>query len=393
MAIFTGTLNANEFYNGLFNAYKLITTFASELDGLDNSLANKFKADGGAYRDKSVWTSMDILKSRVWDPTDTNVLAKEQTVDPVQQEITVDQKRQIGLTTDQYLSKRAWMDESSFNSFNSVVQAQVGNTKKVYEQRLVGAATGTMEAEMPSSKGAGQSQTVAIATTDSEDLRVRKIGKKIANILVDLKDTTRDYNDYGFMQSYNKDQLMIVWNSGYLNEFNYVDLPVIYHKDGIIDFVGDQLPGRYFGVRITASNYSNYSAATPAAGKPINSNDGTYVPGSNHANGRLRALAEQDIVVSNVTTHVFPGDELPVGAVVYASGEVKIPCYIEDASIICKIMHKDSIKYLSGFETSTEFFNPKNLTSNRYLTWMYANPDYLRNFPLITLREVTPSGD
>ena len=393
MAAFTGSLNANEFYNGLFNAYKLITTFASELDGLDNTLANKFKVDGGAYRDKSVWTSMDILKSRVWDPTDSNVLQKEQTVNPVQQEITVDQKRQIGLTTDQYLSKRAWMDESSFNSFNSVVQAQVGNTKKVYEQRLVGAATGTMEAEMPSSKGAGQSQTVVIATTDSEDLRVRKIGKKIANILVDLKDTTRDFNDYGFMQSYNKDQLMIVWNSGYLNEFNYVDLPVIYHKDGIIDFVGDQLPGRYFGVKITTSNYSDYSDSTPTAGKPIDSDDGTYVPGSNHANGCLRALAEQDITVSSTTTHVFPGDELPAGAVVYASSEVKIPCYIEDPTIICKIMHKDSIKYLSGFETSTEFFNPKNLTSNRYLTWMYAKPDYLRNFPLITLREVAPSGD
>ena len=376
MAAFTGSLNANEFYNGLFNAYKLITTFASELDGLDNSLANKFKADGGAYRDKSVWTSMDILTSRVWDPTDTNVLATEQKVVPVQQEITVDQKRQIAMTTDQYLSKRAWMDENSFNSFNSVVQAQVGNTKKVYEQRLVGVATGTMEAEMPSSKGLGQSQTVAIKSTDAEDLRVRKIGKKIANILVDLKDTTRDYNDYGFMQSYNKDQLMIVWNSGYLNEFNYVDLPVIYHKDGIIDFVGDQLPGRYFGRKVTADDIGS--------GKIIGT-DGAY----DSTKGTLRLTKE--LTYNNV--HYFPGDKLsPSGSYVAVVGGLDAKdVYIEDPSIICKIMHKDSIKYLSGFETSTEFFNPKNLTSNRYLTWMYANPDYLRNFPLITLREV--SGD
>lgn len=388
MAAFTGSLNTNEFYSGLFNAYKLITTFADGLDGLDNSLANKFKMDGGNYHDKSVFTDMDIITSRVWDPSDTNVLATEQKVAPVQQEITVDQKRQIALTSDQYLSKRAWMEANAFESFNTVVQSQVGNTKKVYEQRLVDVATGTMEAAMPSGKGAGQAQTVLIGSSDAEDLRVRKIGKKIANIMVGVKDTTRDFNDYGFMKSYDKGSMMVVWNADYLNEFNYVDLPVIYHKEGIIDFVGDQLPGKYFGTRITASNYSTYSASTPAAGKPIDSDDGTYVPGSNHANGCLRALAEQDITVSGTTTHVFPGDELPAGAVVYASSEVKIPCYIEDAKVICKIMHKDSIKFLSGFETSTEFFNAKNLSTNRYLTWMYAYPVYLQNYPMITLKEV-----
>ena len=389
MAAFSGSLNSNEFYSGLFNAYKLITTFADALDGLDSTLANKFKFDGGAYRDKSVWTAMDIIKSRVWDPSDTNVLTVEQKVVPVQQEIAVDKKRQIGLNTDQYLSKRAWMEPNAFESFNSVVQAQVGNTKKVYEQRLVDTAVGTMEAAMPSSKGAGQAQTVAIGSSDAESLRVRKIGKKIADILTNVKDSTRDFNDYGFMQSYDKSSMMIVWNAAYLNEFNYVDLPVIYHKEGVIDFVGDILPGRYFGTRITTTNYSTYSASTPAAGKPIDSDDGTYVPGSNHANGCLRALEEQDITVSAVTYHVYPGDELPSGAVVYASSEVKIPCYIEDAKVICKIMHKDSIKFLSSFETSTEFFNAKNLSTNRYLTWMYAYPDYLRNYPLITLKEVT----
>lgn len=388
MAAFSGSLNANEFYNGLFNAYKLITTFADALDGLDNTLASKFKVDGGAYRDKSVYTAMDIIKSRVWDPSDTNVLATEAKVTPVQQEIVVDQKRQIGLTTDQYLSKRAWMEPSAFEGFNSVVQSQVGNTKRVYEQRLVDVAVGTTSAAMPSSKGAKQAQTVLIGNSDSEDLRVRKVGKKIANIMVDVKDTTRDYNDYGFMQSYDKGSMMIVWNAAYLNEFNYVDLPVIYHKEGIIDFVGDQLPGRYFGTPITTSNYSTYSASTPAAGKPIDSDDGTYVPGSNNANGTLRALEEQDITVSGTTYHVFPGDELPSGAVVYASSAVKIPCYIEDAKIICKIMHKESFKFLTSFETSTEFFNAKNLSTNRYLTWMYAYPTYLRNYPLITLKEV-----
>ena len=96
-ANFTGTLNTNEFYNGLFNAYRLINTVADGLDGLDDSLANKYRSDGGMYADKAVWTDMDVLMSRVWDPTDTNILAPEMVVAPVQQEIVIDQKRQVGL--------------------------------------------------------------------------------------------------------------------------------------------------------------------------------------------------------------------------------------------------------------------------------------------------------
>lgn len=372
MGSFTGTLNVNEFYSGLFNAYKLIATFADGLDGLDNTLAERFKMEGGAYHDKSVWSDTDILETREWDPTDTNVLATEQKVKPVQQEIIVNQKRQIALTTDQYLTKRAWAEPGAFEQFNSIVQAQVGNTQKVYEQRLVNTSTGTIEAKMPNGKGSKQAQTVVIPTGTTEELRVRLIGRKIANIFVDVEDSTRDYNDYGFMKAYKKESMLIVWNAAYLNEFKYVDLPTIFHKDGIIEFTGEQLPGRYFGRSVLSSDIGE--------GKIIGAN-GAY----DSTKGTIRA--KKEFTYNQV--HYFPGDALATnGTYISVSGLEASNVYIEDPTIICKIMHKDSIKYLSGFETSTEFWNPKNLTSNRYLTWIYADPDYLRNYPLITLREM-----
>lgn len=372
MGSFTGTLNVNEFYSGLFNAYKLIATFADGLDGLDNTLAERFKMEGGAYHDKSVWSDTDILETREWDPTDTNVLATEQKVKPVQQEIIVNQKRQIALTTDQYLTKRAWAEPGAFEQFNSIVQAQVGNTQKVYEQRLVNTSTGTIEAKMPNGKGSKQAQTVVIPTGTTEELRVRLIGRKIANIFVDVEDSTRDYNDYGFMKAYKKESMLIVWNAAYLNEFKYVDLPTIFHKDGIIEFTGVQLPGRYFGRSVLSSDIGE--------GKIIGAN-GAY----DSTKGTIRA--KKEFTYNQV--HYFPGDALATnGTYISVSGLEASNVYIEDPTIICKIMHKDSIKYLSGFETSTEFWNPKNLTSNRYLTWIYADPDYLRNYPLITLREM-----
>ena len=389
---FSGTLNTNEFYDRLFNAYRFMATLADELDGLDTSLANRFKFDGGAYNEKTVVSSMDILHSYDTDLTDTNVLAPGEKVTPQQQELVVDKIRQIALYTDQYLTKRAWMTPEAFESFNTVVQSEINKTKNVYEQRLVDVFIGTTEAAMvnpytSASAGLGQSQEVSINASDSEDLRVRKVGKKIANILVDLQDSTRDFNDYGNMQSYKKDDLMIVWNADYLNEFNYVDLPVIFHKDGIINFVGEKKPGKYFGKKITASNYSSYSAETPTAGKPIDSDTGAYTPGVNHANGILRSTIAQDVIVGGTTYKLLPNDELPSGAIVYASSEIKIPCYIEDPTIICKIFHKDGVKFPTGFETSTEFFNAKNLSTNRYLTWMFGYPQYLMDRPFITLRE------
>ena len=395
MANFTGSLNSNEFYNNLFNAYKLIQTFADGLSGLDRGLASRFKVDGGMYRDKSVWTDMDILSSREWDPSDTNVLAQEQKVSPVQQEIVLDEKRQIGLTTDRYLTARAWGSEDAFNQFNSVVQAQVGSTEKVFEQRLVNVAVGTME----SSKGK-QQVSVEIAALGASPtfaeieahnrVAASLIANKLADLFVDIKDSTRDYNDYGFMKAYSKDSLLVIWNSDYLNKIEKRDLPTMFHKDGLISFEGEVMPGRYFGTKKGAGTADGVNDRAMCEYKIRVGSDGKYS------------------ATGTTIKNVFAGDVLPEGTPVVAEATAltkgkadftinnqklnleyysTVHAYTPDNKIICKIVHKNSIKYLSGFQTSTEFYNTKNLSTNRYLTWMYSNPDYLRNYPLITVRE------
>lgn len=389
MAAFTGTLNTNEFYNSLFNAYRLIEVFADGLDGLDDSLANRFRADGGMYQDKSVFTDMDVLWSRVWDPTDTNVLAPEMTAAPVQQEIVLDQKRQIGLYTDQYLSKRAWMDPYVFDGFNSVVQAQVGNTRRLYEQRMVDTYIGTVTTD----KG---KQTVeldldaAVGTATGQEangLQATEIAATIADVFVAMGDSSREWNDYGFMKAYSRDDFFIIWNAGWYNKIRYIDLPTIYHIEDLLAS-GKVLPAKYFGAETAAGTADGTTnRATQEYSIRVN-NDGAYA-----ANGSSIA-------------HVFPGDVLPSGTPIVAWETAEtyaaytatvngrsltvnvastVHAYTEDANVICKIIHKNGIRYLSSFETETEFFNPKNLSSNRYLTWMFAKPQYLYNYPLVTL--------
>ena len=392
MANFTGTLNTNEFYNSLFNAYRLITTFSDGLDALDDSLANKFRSDGGMYQDKSVFTDMDVLMSREWDPADTNVLAPELTVAPVQQEIVVDQKRQIGLYSEQYLTKRAWMDPTVFDAFNSVVQAQVGNTKRLYEQRLVDVFIGT-ESTSTGEQAQNIDITTAVGSATGEEanrLAAQCIATAMADIMVKVKDSSPDFNDYEFIKAYNESDLEIIWNASWYNKILYTDLPTIFHKDELLK-KGHVLPARYFG-SATAAGTANGTTDRAMDEYKIRV-DGT---GAYSATG-------------TVLKNVFPGDILPSGTPIVAHNTAlttaawtttfngrgytfqvynTVHAYTEDGDIICKIVHKNGVRYLSSFETSTEFWNPKNLTTNRYLTWMFAKPQHLANYPFITATAV-----
>lgn len=358
MANFTGTLNPNSVYSMLFNAYRLITTIGDNLEGLDDSLAKRFKIDGGEYEDQLVWTYVDILKSYVFDPDDTNVLEPGEKVVPKQQTMKVDKVRQISLyIPTNFLTKQAFMNPSYYDTFQTVVEKQVGETRRVYDQRLVDVYVGTTETDVGLQK---QTVTLAVVEGDAEAtnrLQATAIAEAIANIYVDMKDSTRDYNDLAYLLSTPKERTFIVWNSLFYNKILKVDLPTIYNKEGLLS-EGEVLPSRYFGKPNTA-------AGTVAA-----------------ANKTIRSLIETDYTVSGKVTHVFPGDLLPAGAT-YKANET----YTVDDTVICKIISNDAVKYLSAIETESEFWNPKNYSRNRYLTFMYGDPDRLAVRPFVTLRK------
>lgn len=358
MANFTGTLNPNSVYSMLFNAYRMLTTIGDNLEGLDDSLAKRFKIDGGEYEDQLVWTYVDILKSYVFDPDDTNVLEPGEKVVPKQQTMKVDKVRQISLyIPTNFLTKQAFMNPSYYDTFQSVVEKQVGETRRVYDQRLVDVYVGTTETDIGM-----QAQTVTLENVEGDleatnRLQATSIAYKIADIYVDMKDSTRDYNDLAYLVATPKERTFIVWNSMFYNKMLKVDLPTIFNKEGLLS-EGEVLPSRYFGKTNT---------------------DGGTVAASNKT---IRSLIETDYTVNQVVTHVFPGDLLPSGAT-YKANET----YTVDDTIICKIISNDAVKYLSAIETESEFWNPKNHSRNRYLTFMYGEPDRLAVRPFVTLRK------
>ena len=369
MANFTGQLRSNEIFAALYNMIISQEVFADNIYDTKASLVDMSRVDGGLYGDTKLYYSTDVLSSAPWgnDAEAANLLQLYRPQPPEVQAIHLDVFRQISLTVDNYLSKRAWSTEGAFSSFNSVMLGWIRDTKRVYDSTLFNSFVGTAESDI----GAQKDQVTfpadaATAGADAEAIlrmQAGAIAAKMADILVNLEDVTRDYNDYRNLRSYSADDLIVVWNSEKLNKIKKIDLPTIFHKDGLIDKMGEYtLPARYFG--------------------KVNASGGTVQA----SNKTIRSLIETDYTVSEKVTHVFPGDLLPDGATYTAK-----TTYTVDDTILFKIMHKRSIPFMSAFEVGTSFFNPKSLTENHYLTWGHNTLEYLKNYPMITVRGVTGS--
>lgn len=391
----TYSLNANEVYASLFNMIIAEQVFSQNINGKRNrKLVDAAKAEVGLYGDSKNYWSTDVLKSRPFlgDAEATNLLATDRGPAPKGQRIVINVFRQIGpLTTDQYLSKRAWMSEDSHSQFISVMKGWLSVTKQVYDETTYNAFIGTNVSGADINTVSIDLTTALSGLTGVEKARMQAltIASEMADLFDDLGDVSRKFNVYKFLRSYSEDEIKVVWNKKYINRITKIDLPTVYNKDGVMEkFDEYSLPSRYFGTVLTATNISTYSASTPTTGKPINSGTGAYTPGSNNANGTVRTLNEVDVTVGGTAYHLFAGDEIPSGATVKAGGDFALgSVYIEDSTVICKVMTKIP-PYMSAFEVGTSFFNPRSLTENSYLTFGHNTIEQILDSAYVTVKEV-----
>jgi hypothetical protein len=373
MPAFNGQLNSNEIFAAIYNMIISQQVFADNIYETKSTLADMSRVDGSLYGDTKLYYSTDVLKSFEWtgDAEAQNLLKLHRPEAPECQAITIDTFRMIPLTVDNYLSKRAWSTEGAFSAFNSQMLGWMRDTKKVYDATMFNSFVGTTN-----SLAGKQNKTITLpAEPDGTEVDLeaynrivaQTLATEMADLIVDLEDVSRDYNDYGNLRSFSADDLVFVWNSEQVNKIKKLDLPTIFHKEGLIDkFAEHTLPARYFG--------------------NVNESSGT----TGGTNTTVRSLIEKDYNTVepdkagyDPKKHIFPGDLLP-GNTTFNANET----YGEDPSIVCKIYHKDSIPFMTAFETGTEFFNPRSLTETHYLIWGYNDLEYLKNYPFITVKAV-----
>ena len=366
---FNGHLNPNEVFGSIYNL--IINQVVKAPSLADNyNFVEKFRTEGSMFGDTVLFYDQDVLATREWlgDAEAQNLLALERPADPECQAITLNKFRICKTSLDNYLTKRAWSTENAFTQFNDIVMAMVGATKKLYEVTLINAYLGTVE-------GASTKSDLEIPLSDITEtgeaknrLEAQTIAQYIADLIVDMKDYSRDYNDYGFMRAYNESDLMVIWNSKYINKINKLDLPTIFNKAGLMDkFEQNVLPARYFGTVVDTNALPN--------GLTVQSN-GKIKIGADYSGATVRTL-EEDTFASG---HKFAGEALAANDE-FAPGKA----YFEDEDIICKVITKDTIKYMAAFETATDFFNPQALVTSKMLIWGFSAPDRLLGQPCVTV--------
>lgn len=355
---FTGTLNPNEIMGAIYNMIISQQTYADNIKGTYSSLVDKARVDGTLYGDTKLYYDVDVLQTHDWlnDQEAANLLALDRPADPACQKITLDTFRQIRLTVDNYLTKRAWSSEGAFRDFNSVMLKMIRDTKRVYDSTLYNTFIGTNETNI-----GNQSMTITAVAGQNDALTM---AEALANLLVELRDVSREYNDNEFLKSFDESDLMVVFNAKHYNALKKVDMPVIFHKDGLLgEFDQEVLPARYFGTVVGTVHNTNFNV--PSSGTD-----------------EYRALVERDITLSDGTTkHVFPGDLLDGGSLIPEDEVYKV-----DGTIAFKLIHKKSAPIMSAFEVATSFFNPRSLTENNYLTFGHNTLEHLAGYPFITAR-------
>lgn len=377
---FTGPvkINANRIQNALMNLLISQYVFADNIKGTYGELMDSAKTDGTLYGDTKMYLATDVLKTTEFlgDAEASNLLAVNRPKAPEVQYITMDIFRLIDITTDTLLSKQAFSDEFTFSQYNSVILGWLRETKRVYDATTYNQYIGCTESSVqtPRSIGIDAARANASSELEANRLEALEIATFFADLIDDMKDVSRAYNDYGFMRSYNPDELEIVVSNKFANKITKMDIPTLFGNTEGLDVTKmmRKLPARYFGRPITASDIGE--------GKVIGA-DGAY----DSTKGTLRAAKEFDYN----DAHYFPGDALATSGtyVAVVGGLEASSVYLEDPDKVAVVMHKRSVPYFSTYEVASEFINPRSKTINNYLHLGRNTLAYLKNYPFLVIKK------
>ena len=128
------------------------------------------------------------------------------------------------------------------------MKQSITDTKNVSLNAEYNAFIGTVSSggEIHPDTGATFGQKV-LCQLSADTPHALSIAKKIADIITELTEPSRDFNDLKFMRSFQKKDICIVWSAEFLNSITKEDLPILFHNDIFDDLTKFVLPGKYFG--------------------------------------------------------------------------------------------------------------------------------------------------
>lgn len=388
----TLTLNQNKITAALFNMIISQQVFDSKVASTD--LADHFRVDGTLYGDTKLYHSFDIGSPENWldDAEAANLLSLNRNKSGKTQTITMGVYKMISITTDQYLSKQAFMKEGTFAEYTGFLIGSLRKIKRVYDRSLINSKIGTLT---PSTSRCDISITAPNGATQEEvnRLEAQEIAKQLVILKADLEDNNRDFNYLDYLRSYDSNEFIAVWNVEWHAKLLKLDLPTIFHKD--IDAKGGfkeyDLPSKWFGKAVGADITLPADASADNPYRIAVSGWYDVTTGS----GYKIKLEDKP---SSKTVFLWAGDKVPYQGQVYddyvrgvqvtvtSTKAAKEDIYELDNTIAFVLVHSSALPFMSGFEVGTEFWNARSLTKNNYLIFGHNNLEFLEEYPRIRFR-------
>ena len=387
------TLNQNIITAALFNMIISQQVFDNKVASTE--LADRFRVDGTLYGDTKLYHSFDIGSPEDWlnDEEASNLLALNRNKSGKTQTITMGIYKIISITTDQYLSKQAFMGEGTFAEYTSFLTGSLRKIKRVYDRSLINSKIGTLT---PSTERCNIEITTPKGSTIEETnrLEAQTIAAELCVLKADLEDNNRDFNALNYLRSYSSNELIAVWNVKKHAKLTKLDLPTIFHKDinaggGFTEY---DLPEKWFGKPATSDLTLETSASETVTNRI--SVSGWY----DVASGTEIELVQKP---SDNAVFLWAGDAVPYKGQQYTdyvrNKQVTVTAttlpqeyyYVVDSSIAFVLVHSSALPFMSGFETGTEFWNARSLTNNHYLIFGHNNLEFLEEYPRIVVRVKT----
>ena len=387
------TLNQNIITAALFNMIISQQVFDNKVASTE--LADRFRVDGTLYGDTKLYHSFDIGSPEDWlnDEEASNLLSLNRNKSGKTQTITMGIYKIISITTDQYLSKQAFMGEGTFAEYTSFLTGSLRKIKRVYDRSLINSKIGTLT---PSTERCNIEITTPKGATIEETnrLEAQTIAAELCVLKADLEDNNRDFNALNYLRSYSSNELIAVWNVKKHAKLTKLDLPTIFHKDinaggGFTEY---DLPEKWFGKPATADLTLETSASETVTNRI--SISGWY----DVVSGTEIELVQKP---SDNAVFLWAGDAVPYKGQQYTdyvrNKQVTVTAttlpqeyyYVVDDSIAFVLVHSSALPFMSGFETGTEFWNARSLTNNHYLIFGHNNLEFLEEYPRIVVRVKT----
>lgn len=387
-------LNQNTINKALFNMIISQRVFDSGVASTE--LADRFRVDGTLFGDKKLYHSFDIGSTEDWlnDQEAPNLLQLNRNKSGITQSIEMGIYKLISITTDQYLSKQAFMREGTFAEYTSFLKGSLRKIKKVYDRSLINSEIGTLK---PSTSRCDFVVTTPVGTTKEETnrLEAQTLAQQLVILKADLEDNNRDFNALNYLRAYSADEFVAVWNVDVHSRLTKLDLPTIFHNE-INDKGGwtqYNLPSKWFGNKATAD-------LTLPTSEPSKVTNRILINGWYDVSGTSVSLVSKP---NANAIYMWAGDAVPYKGQVFKDAvrgvEVTVASttlpkeyyYTVDSTIALMLVHKEALPFMSGFETGTEFWNARSLTQNNYLIFGHNILEFIEEYPRIRIRLVKES--